>query len=347
MISTPKPRVILVGGLPQPSGGVTVFLGRLVNTLGDLIDFHLLDINPGEKLPNKAITHRILAAKTSLRFLGIAWFVRWISADIVHFHYSRPISILSFYIIPLIRKKIHLTLHNGDLHRGFSKRSWLVRTLIKIAAKRIDKVYAISPQQVSFFKEIGLAETKIIKIKTHMPPAPTIPAWVDQIHKEFAEKFKQVVVASGHVDRDYNYEFLIRFLNEHQNVGGIMFVYGRNIDEAYLRELNTSLRRPEQLLVYRHRSEEVFLGALQLSAAYLRPNFVDSWGVAVADATILRIPAVASDVCERYPGSTLFKTGSYEDFEEKTAGILKNPTSFQSPSETLNFKKTLLKAYQI
>ena len=85
-----KPRVILVGGLPRPSGGVTVFLGRLVRALGDQIDFHILDINVGEKEPNKATTHRVMPTQRLLRVIMIAVYSVILPADIIHYHYSRP-----------------------------------------------------------------------------------------------------------------------------------------------------------------------------------------------------------------------------------------------------------------
>lgn len=341
-----KPRVILVGGLPRPSGGVTVFLGRLVRALGDQIDFHILDINAGEKEPNKAITHRVMPTQRLLRVIMIAVFSVILPADIIHYHYSRPLSLLTLFATPFLNKRIHMTLHNGALIERVLDIPALLKWALKISLRRVDKVYVLSEGQEEFYRYMGVPEQKYVYAKSHILPPNVSPDFVDAEHAALAARSNQVVVASGHLDRIYNYEFFIRLLNETPHLGGLLFVYGVHLDMAYLSELKAGLDRPEQLQVYTSQSETTFLAALAASHAFLRPNHVDSWGISVADACYMKIPAIASDVCTRHSDAILFPAGDYEAFAKRTLKALEFPAEQGHSAIIDTAEEKLLLAYQ-
>lgn len=309
-----RPRVILVGGLPKPSGGVTVFLGRLVHSIGRSLDFHILDINQGEKEPNPALTHKIAPKSKWLRYFWLSYKIVATPADIVHYNYSRPVSLFTLLLTPALNKSRCITLHNGSLTKRIETKPNFYRWLLKLSLKNVSRVFVLCEDHEEFYGSLGVPASKFVRVKSHLLPPTVKPAFVDEAHKTLSAHFNNVLVASGHVDRAYNYEFVINYLNQRPDVAAMFFVYGTSMDLTYLDEVKALLKNPDQLIVYYHRDEQTFLSALAKSSAFVRPNYVDSWGISVADACEMGLPAIASNVCERHIDANLFEDGNFDDF---------------------------------
>lgn len=334
--------VLLIGGLPRPSGGVTVFLGRLVNRIGGKVGFHVLDIHAGEKEPTRALSHRIAPANRLLRHAWIIWNVCITRCRIVHFNYSSGMSLLLVGMLPKLGRRFFVTLHNGT-QPDLRARSRLLRWAFSVSAARIDRVFSLCEHHEEFYESIGIPASRRLSIKSQIPAVDVQPACVDAAHVALRAAKKHMVVSSGHVERSYNFEYLIRYVNEHPDTGGLFFFYGAHPDNDYLDELRKLIIDPDSVLFYFHQTERTFLAALGTSDAYLRPTYVDSWGIAVADAVSMGIPAIASNVCERYPGAVLCAPDDYPRFASLTEQALEDIHS--SGRDGIDYSSVILDQY--
>lgn len=322
-----KPSVLLIGGLPRPSGGVTVFLGRLVNQIGNEVDFHVLDIHAGDKEPTLAKTHKIAPRHRLLKQLWLVWHICIFRGDIVHFNYSGCHALVALALLPKLGRKFFLTLHNGSQLSTYQKLGLLAKRFVGKGASKIDCAFSLCDDHAKLYRQLGVDEARIVHTKSQIAAPNVVPACVDDRHFQLRERYRHLVVSSGHVSRTYNFEYLVRFVNENPDCAGLLFFYGEHIDHAYLTELQQQMVDPHRFAVYFHQTEAVFLAALATADAYLRPTHVDSWGIAVADALSLGIPAIASDVCERSPGAILCSSKNFHLFSEATISQLISPST--------------------
>lgn len=316
-----KVSVLLIGGLPRPSGGVTVFLGRLVNRLGEQVSFHVLDIHHGDKEPSKAVVHKIAPKNKFFRMAWLVFNILFFRGDIVHFNYSLCHALVALALMPKFGRKFFITLHNGSQLERLEAFGRVKAALVKCGARKIDVAFSLCSNHCEAYERLGVPGHRIVKTKSQIPPPNITPELVDKKHAEIKVGHKHVLVSSGHVSRTYNFEFLIRFVSENSGSSGMLFLYGDHQDLAYLEELR-KMPGSERVVFYFNKDEKTFLSALALSDVYVRPTHVDSWGIAVADAISLGIPAIASDVCERSDGAVLCDANNYSEFAAKLGAIL-------------------------
>lgn len=317
-----KPSVLLIGGLPRPSGGVTVFLGRLVNHIGGDISFHVLDIHQGEKEPSKAKSHRIAPRNKIFKLLWLLWNILIFRGDIIHFNYSSCHGLIALALIPKLKRRFFITLHNGSQLEKLDALGWLGLMLVRRGARKIDVAFSLCSNHCDIYRCLEVPSEKIVRTKTQIPPPHIKPLVVDEKHLALRSSCEKIIVSSGHVNRTYNFEFLISYINSRPEVGGLLFFYGDHQDLKYLHELQESIKDCSRLLFYFHKDEKTFLSALVCSDAYVRPTHVDSWGIAVADAISLGVPAIASGVCERSQGAVICSNTDFSSFADNLDLIL-------------------------
>ncbi|WP_303285441.1 hypothetical protein [Marinobacter sp. SS8-8] len=322
-------KLVVVGGLPEPIGGVTNFLLRLTAS-GQI--HSIVDIYPNKnKLVPKDFDGKIWFLRSKLRlvlkFFGLS---SWFSGNDVFFNFSKSRSLIFFLVLPKRRSRFFLMLHHGDLSSG--KFRWIYR----FAISRIDRVYCISEKQYDFYIGIGVAERNIIKCKSYLPPRNQLSFCLDQRLQKIDNFFqgKRVIVCSGYPSPLYNHKWCINFVKEHPDWSLAVFLYGDGNDFDDILRLSDAL--PNVLCFYNFNQFE-FNYALAKAAVYFRPTVEDSFGVAVADAVTLGIPALASNICERYPGTYLFSPSDYRSFERDALNFLRGK-GVRACGDTRNFQ---------
>ena len=294
-----------------------------MNQLGERVYFHVLDIHHGEKEPSKAIVHRIAPKNKFLRVLWLVFHIVFFRGDIIHFNYSLCHALVALAFMPKLGRQFFLTLHNGSQLERLETFGRIKTALITRGAKKVDAAFSLCSNHCEMYERLGLPKSKTVKTKSQIPPPNITAAPVDKKHADMRTNFSHVLVSSGHVSRTYNFEFLIKFVSENADASGILFLYGDHQDLSYLEELR-KMPGSERIIFYFNKDEKTFLSALALSDAYVRPTHVDSWGIAVADAISLGVPAIASDVCERSDGAVLCDANNYSTFALKLDAILLN-----------------------
>ena len=322
-------KIALVGGLPEPIGGVTSFISRLAgNNLIDLV----VDFYPSERkvMPSK-FTGKIVYVKNIIKLIFYFWstvfsWEKWLG----HFNFFTEKSLLFFLFIPKVKVDYVLMLHHGDLNAG------RLSFLYKMALARLDFVYCLSDKQKVFYESLGVSPDKLIRTSSFVPPLIDVENKNSKIYKSIDNFFenKNVLTCSGYPADIYNHDWCINFIREQPQFKLALFLYGTGDLSKHFKEIEDNY---VNIKIFWSTEESAFNYALSKSLIYLRPTSKDSFGIAVADAASFGIKVLASDVCERYPGVNLFTPINYETFKLSLLALLndqKLPVQKQ-----LNFKK--------
>jgi len=139
-----KRKIILIGPLPPPAGGVSVHILRLSEKINSTADFECAVFDIGRlKFYNKKL-------ELINVFKAIAYFI---SASIIHFHISHPKKYFIAKLAKMFRKKIIYTRHN-------------IREENSVASARL---HEISDSTIFFYE---------FSINNNYPKTRIIPAFI-------------------------------------------------------------------------------------------------------------------------------------------------------------------------
>ncbi|WP_457862546.1 glycosyltransferase [Pseudomonas aeruginosa] len=304
--------IIVIGGFPDPVGGVTAFVSRLAenNMVSEVIDIYP---SPSKSVPSE-FKGRVVFRKGFTGFLSyyLANHRQW-AGRLLHFNFSTSRAIVFFLVLPKFASEFSLMLHHGSLQVK-SSRKWLYRA----ALSRLDYVFCMNEGYRQFYRGLGVPEEKMRLVSSYIkiPPLSSIVEPRKDIEQFFDGS--RVLVASGYPSSLYNHEWCIDYVSAREGLKLAIFLYGsgdalRNIEER---------ANSERVKIFWNCSQATFNHALSRASVYLRPTSKDSFGVAVADAVELGVPVVASDVCKRYPGAGLFPVDDFSAFCETVDCIL-------------------------
>jgi glycosyltransferase involved in cell wall biosynthesis len=300
-------RTIIVGGLPQPIGGVTTFLRRLLMiNLGKVVAFVDLYPSADKKVPASFMGTYYAASSKLAAWLNLFLALsKFRSNCVFFFNFSRLRSICVFAFLPKFKGvQWELMLHHGELATRLPH--WFVARVLR----RFDKIYAIGQNQHSAYVSYGLKTVHMAS--SYVPPVIEYDG-VSSLVKKSVESVmaagRRLIVASGFPRELYRHDIAMR-LCEHGNDRALMlFLYGDGELKNYFKELNTS-----NIIVFWDTPENDFNYALSCASLYVRPTSKDSFGIACADAVSFGVPVVASDVCTRARGVVTCAVGSGEEF---------------------------------
>lgn len=297
---------IIVGGIPNPIGGVTTFLSRLIKAYSQYVVM-LLDLYPSEdkKIPKNFSGHYKLAKnKIVAIFLVFLAQLKYRNKDFF-FNFSSGNSLVFFVFLPKINNEWSLMLHHGHLS------SKLPRFIIKVILMRFDRIYALNHRQEEFYR--GFKSDLNIIQETSYVPATLVD--IEKVEKEvLLDKINQgykILVGSGFPRPLYQHHLLIDLVSRNENLFLFLFLYG----EGELKDELLNLNHP-RIVVFLDKDEDIFNFYLSKSSLYLRPTLEDSFGIACADAVEFGIPVIASNVCKRYSGVHTYELNSDQEFYE-------------------------------
>lgn len=310
--------VCLVGPLPEPIGGVSTYCNRCV--CGDLAHLYgeVVDVYQHKnKLENVSQVKHHVAPHNAI-FGKLMWFWRKISftnSQVVHFNFSSVNSLFFLLICIKMDRRWVLMLHNGRLKKG----NFFQQILIKLALEKFDKILALSPKQIEYYAQFDFTD-KLELMDSYLPPVIEKKSG-DYLFSHVFTKFDKVVLGSGYSLDIYRFDFIVKFAENNPEIGVIIVVYG-NSTKDIVELLTWAKQQFSNFFVFNAMPESEFLYLLSIASVYVRPNDVDSFGIACADAILLNTPVVASDVCTRFVGCALFETGNYSHFEQSVNNAL-------------------------
>jgi len=297
--------IIVVGGFPEPIGGVTSFIKRLAasNMVSEVIDLY----------PSKSKTIPNTYKGNVLYFNGILKFVLFYFMNsmhwrhkTIHFNFSRANSLVLFLFLPKFGSKFHLMLHHGELNQ--SRVPWLYSILLK----RFDVIHSMNDKQDVFFLQNKVSVKKVKRNLSYVKPVLDAICMEKKVEIDVFFSESNVVVASGRPDSLYNHLWNIDYVSKNNDLKLALFIYGEGNSLDKIKKKTNGL---SNVKVFYDCNEDVFLYALSKAKLYSRPTKIDSFGIAVADAIELNVAVLASNVCRRYPGTYTFRPTCYRGFK--------------------------------
>lgn len=287
-----KRRIVLVGGLPPPIGGVTSYLLALAEKVNDLVVYDVYPrVDKMPLFPNHHICPRYLSWCWSV------WLLVKISLtknSIIHFNFSSDKVML---LLPFIWKrgnKFILQFHHGDPF-GMILRGGLSRKIFQLLIKKVDGVLVLGSRQLDLLSANSHANLKIKIGGSYFSDIVGSSSQLSSVCSRF--------VLSGYPLDIYRIKETINYFSQHSQVELIICLYGSS-DDYIDRYLGPDI--PSNCQVRKNLVHSQFLSVLRSCDCYLRPNSVDSFGIAVAEAVEMGLNVIASDVCERYAGAYIF-----------------------------------------
>lgn len=304
----PPERAVLVGGFPQPVGGVTTFLSRLVRAYPARI-VAVVDLYPADRKSVPAVFHGIYYRSGSrlgawIGLLCCLWKFR--AGHEYLFNFSRLHSLIVFLLLPKFTGvRWMLLLHHGSLVSSLPE--WLLRRLLR----RFDNVLAIGPGQAAAYHKLGVPADRLRVISTYVPArvepgeaSAEVARFIDELRAGQA----QLVVASGFPRQMYRHDLAMTLVRRPRTRLALC-LYG----DGELRNLYEDCQEAN-VQVFWNLAENDFNYLLSMAGLYVRPTERDSFGIACADAVGFGVPVIASDVCMRAPGVLTYPSGDDDAF---------------------------------
>lgn len=307
-------KILLIGDYPPPHGGVAVHVQQLHRYLrGCGVEATVLDIGKGGRpAPD------VLPVHTGSRFLmELSRFAAkgWLP----HLHTSGN-NAKAWMVVSavgatarLFRADAVATLHSGLLP-AFLAASAERRLLARGALAGYAQVIAVSEAVADALAGAGVPPSKILVYPafcaSQVTPGPAPAGFA-----EARARRSPLLVMAHHPSPVYGRALMLRALRvlaeRHPRIGLAVFGPGTGAP-AFLKDAEAAgvADRIEDFAELEHPQALALIGACD---AFVRPTTADGDSISVREALSLGVPCVASDVCARPAGTTVFRGGDPED----------------------------------
>lgn len=308
-----KKKILLVGPMPLPYGGVSIHLNRLSIILRKEFNFTFIDES-----------RLIKANYFNLRSLRLLQYIKLIKNSDLIFIHSVPSSLRIFHLIisKLCLKKMILTIHSYP-----EKKNIFIRYLHSSFYSIANKIIVVSPE---INDRLQLPERKITILNAFIPPIMNNEKELPHSLKEWfiQKKNENRTIICGNAFRldyfnnvdlygldlciDCAYELIKKKysvcfifnvasleINREQFLAYQMKITSKGLDEYFLL-LNKNLS---------------FVKVIEQSDVVVRPTLTDGDALTIREALFLGKPVIASDIVRRPLGTLLFKTRDLQDFK--------------------------------
>ncbi len=334
--------VIILGAVPPPIGGVTVHTLRLISGLKSLgYKYEFVNLRPITEKDKFNIKKYISNVLRILKSRDI---------DVIHYQLNNLFELALFVMISIIiRSRIITTVHSFRPEL-FSK---IKKTIFNLIKRTRTEFIAPSKTTKEALVAKGVKYENIRVLNTFLPPSESeINAKISNEIMDFIDKRSKIIVANAFkLYRDdlgvdvYGLDMCIEACKAIPDTNFI-FCVPLIGDQNYYNECVKKIEKyniGDRFLIVNKNISLVSL--LKYADLFVRPTSTDSFGVSVAEALAMGVPAIASDVCERTEGAILFKSRNIADFILKIKFSLKSKERGALNIINRNYLKKYMKLY--
>ncbi|MDR2149058.1 MAG: glycosyltransferase [Tannerella sp.] len=281
-------KILIIGTLPPPIGGVAIHLYRLMKTL-DSYGTEYIYYDYKKESPYSGLK-------------------KILKSQFIHTHFSnKRLRFFSIVFLKILNKKIILTFHGKyNFHNIFDKFSLILA----------DHNFVLN----NYSYENALKITKpcnLQMISAFIPPTDEENNLSDTLKKKLASfiKNKKVVACTNAhsyvLNKDgndvYGIDFLLKIFSSVPDKCLIV-----SDPSGKLREHYTSYLKFGNILFISE--NHPFINILKISNVFVRATTSDGDSLSVREALYLNIKVIASDCVDRPKGCLIYKTGNEESF---------------------------------
>jgi len=339
----PPSDIALIGSFPPPFGGVANHIRRL-----------------SALLDQRGLTHTVYNAVSSsgdgVSVVPVgpnraAWLARYAvtGAEPVVYIFSDRLIVWSVgaFLARVRGKRVIVRLRNKALPE-LTKRP-ATRRLAAVALRSVTTVIAVSRALADLAIELGVPAERVVHQPGFLPPGlgAANDGDLGGLQRSFLACHDPIVAANGKVGFHYGsdlygldhlVELAARLAPEHPRLGVVVSFWDHQPeDETYLLHLR---RRAAALGVADHilffTESRPFVPVLERATVFVRPTCTDGDANSVREALYLGVPAIASDVVERPPGTILHRTRDLDDLYAKVSAALRMPGSRQPRADSFD-----------
>ena len=339
-------KILHIGPLPPPLGGVSIYIARLIEL--QLLDSH--DITVFNESSLKSIIKNIKIYKISDSPL---WWIKKIfqnKFDIVHCH-SNSWNIRFWVVLfKLTGSKVFISYHSlRDDFFNFSKyKKFKVSILIRLADMHLVVSDEIRKKLLSWH----CFDNRVRRFDNFLPPSKDEFMFpINDNIKTIAQTADPLVIANASALKFYKHQDLYgidmmleltsRLIMRYHNIVTIIFL-GTVGDDKYFKQLNRQIGNLGLNEHFFFVINNAMIPVLANADLFIRPTNTDGIGISISEALSVGIPTIASDVCERPDGCTLFSSRDIEDLETKCLMILNNKNGFKKEHKlNMDFNNTI------
>lgn len=334
-------KILLIGPLPPPVGGVSIHIKRLSRLIDNDYNIDYVDES-----------HIIKENYFNLRTLKLPEYLNKVrKSDLLYIHSGkRQLAIFHVLIGRLFGKRVIMTLHGYP----YANRK-LINFVDSVFYSMADKIIVVN----SFILDrVRLPENKCIVKWAFVPPImedePQLPDYLSEWIAKRKNLGDVILSANAYQLKYFNNEDLYgldmcieaagRLVKKGYKVSFVYLVSSleknRELYQKYLRRINESNFRDHFLLLNDTIS---FVRLITYSDIILRPTNTDGDALTIREAIHLGKLVVASDIIPRPAGTILFRTRDHNDFEHKLVDTISN----QLNKNTLTLAGDLNRDYQV
>ncbi len=308
-------KILLIGPLPPPAGGVAVHLIRLSFLLNNDFQFDFVDESS-----------LIKSEYFNIRSLNLLQYLRRVNnSDLIYIHSGSQIfRILHLITGFLLSKKMILTIHSFPF-----KKKYLWKYLDKLFFKMAQTIIVVND---SILKNILLSKNECLIKNAFLPPTmelePPLPIEVSEWINVRKNAGDVLVCANAyelkrHNNLDlYGLDMLIEVAKAMvEKQINVSFIFNVASTKKYL-----ELYKNYQLRINDYKIEQNFLlvneklsfvQLIENSDFVVRPTNTDGDALAIRESLYLGKPIIASDVVTRPDGTILFRSRDTADLQRK------------------------------
>ncbi|MCI3147610.1 glycosyltransferase [Bacillus cereus] len=352
-------KVSIVGSIPPPVGGISIHIKRIKRVL-EVNGIESCVYNEGGWGNRQERIYPIS------RYRSFIFKIPFIQADLLHIHSIDMKLRILLGAYKLFGKKIILTIHGESLSDQLKTSNALMRFLLRMSLKKIDKVICVNQSLLDELILLGMDNSNMTVIPGYIHPKEyeeDVMAIPQNVHN-FIEKSPFLITANGCIrfykEEDlYGVDMLINMMYKLKNQGVKAHLLFALLDKKsqtaeereYYKELQDRLRKldlEENFMFYEVENTELY-PILQKSQLFIRPTNTDGLGVSIAEALYYNVPSVASNVCNRPQGTILFQSRNDLDLYRVVNDIICNHSRYVkriSKIEIKDYSNELVAAYK-
>ncbi len=311
-------RILHIGPMPPPLGGISVYLYRLSRSNNDSsIGF----VN--ENNINRIGFIKLIFLNSDKTFI---------------YHSPSMVKRIALLFSKIFRGNKYIIVSHGEgLQNSYKNSNFIMKFLLKNAILKSEYIQVVSSHLVKFLLDLGLQNDKIIVKNAFLPPIlcdeeSILKTYPQEIFDFISKKDKLLVANASSLvfykntdlyGLDMCIELTAKLKNIYPNLGFIFALANEKVNMEYIDKMHLRIKELnlEENFYFLTGQKELW-PIFKKASLMIRPTNTDGYGVSIAEALYFGCPAIASDVCDRPEGTILFKNRNLDDLYDKTKRVL-------------------------